>query len=321
MNINTPRHEPPRPAHDQRLVTIPTVRPDLRSRHLALICAIAVAIAAAFLMVWPQGARAATLVSPTAGQHLEWTMLRPTVAFDLAEKEQPKWVLLASDQGMTQTLRYCRQFTAVIFEDTQHLGCNVWATGVDAYGRDIVRNLEWGKTYYWQLVFTDVAGAEAKTEARAFAINNEPVTPGVGELSDKIFGQTFGDGTELNLGAAAFVNSALRVGKASSQRRSKNRFWINVKFEGGADLTTSYVRIKSKAGTRYVRLAATGTTSARATWVRSATERRLRPGRYEYQVFLKSAKNGSVVRSASRVIVVQTKGRRATRPVPSWTRF
>jgi hypothetical protein len=290
-------------------------------RMVARRTALAGLLAAFALVSTAGGVRAATLVSPAAGHHYDWVMLRPTVAFDIAQGEQPKWVLVATDAQMTKTIRYCRQFTGVMVEQRQHWGCGAWAVGADAWGRDILRPLEWGKVYYWQLVLTDAAGKEAKSEVRSFAIDNEPKGEDLGELSDRIFDSAFGDGTELNLGAAAFANSAVRVRKAASERRSKNRFWINVAYEGGIDLRRSYVRIRSKAGTRYVPLTSVTTTSARANWVRSASERRLRPGRYEYQAFLRSAKNGAVVRSASRVIVVQTKSKAPARKVPAWTRL
>lgn len=281
---------------------------------------VATCVLVAALAALPSAASGATLVAPVSGHHYEWLMLRPTVAFDLAEKERPKWVLVATDAAMAQTIRYCRQFTAVMVEQAQHWGCNAWAVGASAWGQDILRPLEWGKVYHWQLVYTDAAGNEAKTEVRSFAIDNEPKREDLAQLSDRIVDSAFGDGTELNLGAAAFSNSGVRVRRASSARRSKNRFWIDVTYQGAIDLRRSYVRIRSRAGTRYVPIASVKTNVARANWVRSSSERRLRPGRYEYQAFLKSTKNDAVVRSAPRVIVVKTKSKQR-RPIPAWRRI
>ena len=298
---------------------------DVIGRRRAGLGIATAALALVLALVMAPGAMAMTSVAPAPAHQFDWLMLRPTVTFDPAEKEEPKWVLLASDAGMTKSVRYCRQFVGVTGEDGGfHWGCGSWAIGIDAYGQDVLRLLEWGKTYYWQVVYTDATGKEAKGEVRSFSIKPEPPAEDLSALSDRIFDSAFGDGTELNLGASAFSNSAVRISKAASQRRSKNRFWIHTTYEGGIDLKRSYVRIRSKVGTRYVPVTSVATNVVRANWVRSASERRLRPGRYEYQAFLKSAKNGAFVKSPARVIVVQTKKRKVTaasQNPPAWTAF
>lgn len=284
-------------------------------RSLRVAAALVAVIAT---MLVPSTASAVTQVAPEDGAHLDWVQLRPTVTFDVADGEKPKWVLLAIDSGMTQTVRYCRQFFATYTPTGWHWACNAWATGTDWMGNDVLRPLAWGKTYYWHVAYTDAADVEQKTAARAFVINNVPNMLDPGTISDQIWGSVVSDGTTLNTGAAAFVNSGLRATGLHSVRVTRNRFRIEVAYEGGVDLSRSYVRIRSRAGTRYVRLTAMATKRAQATWIRSTAEQRIRPQTYRYQAFLKSTKNGAMVKSELRLLVIRT---RTTTTVPTWTPY
>lgn len=268
---------------------------------------VALAVALAVLAIAPATAQAATLASPAQGAHLDWVQIRPVVAFDPAQDEKPKWVLLASDDVMTQTVRYCRQFFAASVAGAYHWGCSAWAVGVDAYGFDIVRGLENGTTYYWQVVSTDANGAEVKSEVRGFAIDPMPTSQNPTAISDQVWGTVMGDGTNLNTGTAAFVNSGLKVTDIASVRVKRYRFRIVVKYEGGVDLSRSYVRIKSRAGTRYIPTTTYGTNRARAVWTLSTRERRLRSKRFTYQALMKSTKNGAMVRSPVTVLVIRSR--------------
>lgn len=272
-------------------------------------------VAAAAVLALPAQSLAATLVAPAAGAHLEWTQVRPNVAFDPAEGEQPKWVLLALDAEMKQTVRYCRQFSYVAVEGAYHYGCNVWAVGVDGYGQDVPRNVEWNKTYYAQVISTKDT-VEVKSEVRAFTIDNVPDAPNPGAVSDQAFGTAFGDGTELNLGAAAFINSGLKTNSIKSFRVKRARFRIEVRFSGPADISKSYIKVKSKAGTHNVQLTPYGPNRARGIWKMTSAEQHLRTRKYSYQAFIKSTKNGALVRTHQMVMLITTSKQPAP---PAWT--
>jgi hypothetical protein len=262
----------------------------------------------------PAQAAAITQVYPEPGQHLEWLSVRPIVAFDVAQGEKPKWVLLSSDHEMKTTVRYCRQFVSVVWQQKYHWGCNAWAVGVDWLGQDVIRPLTWNRTYYWQVVYTDAAGHEQKGRVREFTIDNQPATQSPGAISQQIYDSVYGDGTNLNLGAAAFTNSGVRTPTMKARRHSKYRFMIDVSYTGEVDLLRSYIRIQSSAGTRYIPLRANGTGKALGSWLQAAAERRLKTKKFTYQVFLKAKKNGAMVRSAPRILLI--KPRKAP---PAWT--
>lgn len=278
--------------------------------RLALRVALIIAITAAALILAPQRAGAVTVLSPTEGAHLPWMQLRPVVAFDVADNEKPKWVLIATDAGMTRTVRYCRTFGSTWYLSAWHWGCDAWAIGADPYGNDILRPLEWNTTYYSQVVYTDADGHEKTSAVRSFAIDNTPTFDDPGDISDQVWGSVMGDGTNLNLGAAAFVNSGLKVTSIRSARRSTYNFSIGIAYSGGADLSRSYVRIISKAGVRYLPVKTTGEGSAAATWKLTRAERKLRTRRFRYQAFIKSTKNGALVKSEVRVVLI--------RRIPHW---
>jgi hypothetical protein len=269
----------------------------------------------AMFVALPATAKAAgaTLVEPADGAHFDHLDLAPMVQFDPSKTadgktEQPKWVLLASDAAMTTTVRYCRQFVWATAGGAYHWGCNRWATGVDQYGNDQLLALEAGKTYYWQVVASGADGTgEVKSVVRSFAIDAEGSQPGVGEISGQVYGTAFDDGSYLNLGNAAFVNSGVRVGKLASVRLSGLAFRITLEHEGDVDYSRSYIKVTSRAGTRYLKVARIGTTLGAGTvWRLNAAERRLGTKRYQYQAYLKSRKNGAMVKSAARVVLIRS---------------
>lgn len=280
----------------------------------ALLLAILTSTSAVLLLLMPGAATAATQVDPVDGAHFTHLELATMVQFDPTAAEHPKWVLLASDPAMKTTVRYCRQFIWAATPDRAfHWGCNRWATGVDALGNDKLVPLEEDHVYYWQVVSADKDGKDVLSTVRSFAIDKEPVTPTVGEIGTKVMGTVFDDGTQLNLGAAAYVNSGVRVKTISSSRISTYGFRIRLTNLGTADLTRSYVQVKSAAGTRYLKLVPVAG-GAQAVWILNAGERRLRNKRFEYQAYLKSTVNSSLVRSQKRVVLVK-----ATKRIPKWT--
>lgn len=279
-------------------------------RATALVLSFGAVICA---LLAPAPAAAVTQVYPDPGAHLEWLQVRPIVAFDVPQGETPKWVLISTDHEMKNTVRYCRQFVSVTYKEAYHWGCNAWAIGADMYGQDVLKPLQWNTTYYWQVVYTK-NDVETRGAVREFTIDEQPDTPDPTEVSDQIWDSIFGDGTNLNLGAAAFSNSGLKTPTTKIRRKTRYRFMIDVTFTGGADLTHSYVRIKSKAGTRYLPLHAVSATKATATWPLSKSERRLKRKQYTYQAFLKSTKNHVMVRSAPRVVLIKKK-----QSPPKWT--
>jgi hypothetical protein len=276
----------------------------------------------AMLFALPATAKAAgaTLVVPADGAHFDHLELAPMVQFDPSktadgQTETPNWVLLASDAGMTTTVRYCRQFVWAMDNGAYHWGCNRWATGVDSYGNDQLLALEAGKVYFWQVVSTGADGtSEVKSAVRSFAIDAEGANNGVQDISEQVYGTAFDDGTQLNLGAAAFVNSGVKVSSISSTRLAGWNFRIRLTHVGDVDLTRSYIKISSRAGTHYLKVAAVGTGGAGTIWRLNAAERRLGTKRYTYQAFLKSKKNGAMVRSQVRVVVIRSGTRH-----PAWT--
>jgi hypothetical protein len=239
------------------------------------------------------------------------------VQFDPGTNEQPKWVLLATDAAMTQTVRYCRQFVWASSAGAYHWGCNRWAVGVDASGNDRLMPLESDKVYYWQVV-SKIKGTDTETlsAVRSFAIDKKPDSPSISDISEQVHGSAISDGTQLNLGAAAFVNSGVRVKSIRSSRLGRTVFRVLVGHQGSIDVSRSYVRIRSTAGTRYLPLKAVTGTQARAIFRLTASERRLKSKRFTYQAFLKSEKNGSMVRSPYRVIVIRAK----KASPPAWRR-
>jgi hypothetical protein len=257
-------------------------------------------------------AAGATLVEPADGAHLDHLELAPMLQVepskDAAGKtETPKWILLATDAAMTNTVRYCRQFVWASSANAFHWGCNKWATGVDAYGNDQLLALEAGKTYYWQAVSNTADGkGEIKSDVRSFAIDADPVGNDVADISKQISGTVFDDGSQLNLGAAALVNSGVRVKSIASSRLAPAAFRIRLSHVGTVDYSRSYVKVTSAAGTRFLKVAPVGTGGAGTVWKLTAAEQRLRTKRFTYQAFLKSTKNGAMVKSQARVVLIRT---------------
>jgi hypothetical protein len=215
---------------------------------------------------------------------------------------------------MKTTVRYCRQFIWAATKDGSfHWGCNRWATGEDQYTQaDKLLALEPGHTYYWQVVSTDKAGADMKSAIQSFTIDAEVAEPTVGDIGDKVMGTVYDDGTQLNLGAAAFVNSGVRVKTIASSRISNYAFRIKVTNLGGADLSRSYIQVKSAAGTRYLHLKKI-VGGSQAVWILNPAERRLKSKRFEYQAYLKSTTNAALVKSQKRVVLVKNV------VIPKWT--
>jgi hypothetical protein len=260
----------------------------------------------------------ATLVEPADGAHLDHLELAPMLQVDpstdsAGKTETPKWILLATDAAMTNTVRYCRQFVWASSANAFHWGCNKWATGVDAYGNDQLLALESGKVYYWQAVSNTADGkGEVKSAVRSFAIDADPVEQNIADISAHITGTVFDDGSQLNLGAAALVNSGVRVKSIVSSRLAPSAFRIRLVHVGTVDYSRSYVKVTSAAGTRYLHLAKVGTTGAGTVWRLTRSEQRLRTKRFTYQAFLKSRKNGAMVKSPPRVVLI--------RSAPKWRR-
>lgn len=277
-----------------------------RTFVVLLRISIVVAFAAAVLMIAPAKSRAITMLAPADGATLDWIQTRPVVAFDVPTGEKPKWALLATDAAMTQTIRYCRVFGAAWVNGGWHWGCDAWSIGVDSWGQDIVRPVDPEKTYYLQVVYTDKDNAEQKTTVRSFSIAALPEMGDISDISDKIWGSVYGDGSGLNTGAAAFANSGLKVNNIKSARQSRFRFTIALGYSGNADLAKSYVKVTSKAGTRYLPMTAGASGgAASATWLLSRDERALKRREFKYQAFLKSTKNGAMVKSVMRVLVIK----------------
>lgn len=278
--------------------------------HVRLATTLAlVALALVLSMLQPARAQALTQIAPEQGKHFEYLNIRPMVTFDLAEGETPKWVLLATDAEMKTTVRYCRMWTIAPDATGTHWGCNTWAIGTDWLGMDIPKPLEWGKTYYWNIAYTDKAGTELNSPTRAFTIDEEPAAVDINALSDKIFGSVVSDGSTLNTGASAFVNSGLKVASLASKRVKPNRFRIDVTFQGDVNLAGSYVTLRGPSGKRVLKLQRTGKNSAKAVFKRTTAETKIRDARFTYQAHLKSVKNGALVRSEARVILMRSKRR------------
>lgn len=261
----------------------------------------------------------ARLVEPADGHHFDHLERAPMVQFDPStgeggKTEQPKWVLLATDREMTRTVRYCRQFVWATSGGAYHWGCNRWATGVDQNGTDQLLALEAGRVYYWQVVSRGADGTgEVRSVVRAFAIDAEATGSSVQDISNRVNGTAFDDGSQLNLGAAALVNSGVRVRTIRSSRLAPVAFRIRLTHIGNVDYSRSYVKVKSAAGTRYLRVGKVGRSGAGTVWRLSAAERRLKTKRFTYQAYLKSTKNGAMVRSQMRVVVIRAKSR-----PPAW---
>lgn len=263
----------------------------------------------------------AKLVAPADGHHFDHLEVAPMVQFDpstdaAGKQETPKWVLVATDREMTATIRYCRQFVWAMTDGAYHWGCNRWATGADQMGNDQLVPLESGKVYYWQVVSSNADGSgEVKSAVRAFAIDAEASQPSIEDISNKVHGTAFDDGSFLNLGAAALVNSGVRVNSLQSSRLATYAFRIRGKHVGTVDPTRSYVKISSAAGTRYLKVANVGSGgTVQAVWRLTTAERRLRTKRFSYQLFLKSTKNGAMVKSPQRVVVLKAPAKQ-----PKWT--
>lgn len=291
-------------------------------------CGTTILLAIVAMLAMPIAAYAAgaTLVEPVDGHHFDHLERAPMVQFDPSKDDagtqlSPKWVLLASDRAMTKTVRYCRQFVWASAGGSFHWGCNKWATGVDQVGRDELRALEEDTVYYWQVVSNATeGGGEVLSEVRSFAIDAEPKGNSLGQIQDKVYGTAFDDGTQLNLGNRAFVNSGVRVSKINSSRLAPRAYRIHTTHVGAIDYTRSYIKVKSKAGTRYLKVASKGSNRAQSFWRLTTAERRLKSKRFTYQAFLKSAKNGSLVRSQVRVVLIRDKkASRARVKPPVWT--
>lgn len=263
----------------------------------------------------------AKLVAPVDGHHFDHLEVAPMVQFDpstdaAGKQETPKWVLLASDREMTKTVRYCRQFIWAMTDGAYHWGCNRWATGADQLGNDQLRPLESGKVYYWQVVSRSVDGkSEITSSVRAFSVDAEKAQPSIADVTGQVHGTAFDDGSYLNLGAAALVNSGVRVSSIRSSRLAAYAFRITGRHVGTVDATRSYVKITSAAGTRYLKVASVGSGgTVQTVWRLTRAERRLRTKRFTYQVFIKSTKNGAVVKSPVRVVLLKSPAAR-----PKWT--
>jgi len=291
-------------------------------RRVVRVALTLAAAAAALLVVAPNPAgaeEAATPVAPVAvalvepadGHHYDHLERAPMLQFDPGKDEngkhlQPKWILLASDAAMTKTVRYCRQFVWAMSAGAYHWGCNRWATGVDQAGNDTLLALEPG-VYYWQVVSKSNVkdAADIVSGVRSFAIDEEPKEASIGEISEQVHGTAFDDGTFLNLGAAAYVNSKVRVKTISSSRLAPYAFRISASHLGQVDASRSYIKLSSAAGTRYLKVAKYGTNSVRAVWRLSTAERRLKTKRFTYQAYVKSTKNGAMVKSQARVVLIK----------------
>lgn len=278
------------------LVALQTERPYLR-RALILAASLLVLLAPALSSA---NALAITPVYPSAGQQLDGLMVNPTVAFDIATGEKPKWVLLGLDPEMTQTVRYCRAFFAAMTSNSTrwHYACNSWATGVDAYGQDIIKPLTSGKTYYWQVVYTDSAGVEQKS-----AVNTFTIKPWDSTTSST-------SGSTLNTGAAAYALSGVRIPYIASRRIHSRLFQINVTYVGAMKRYSGYVIVTGRgvlSGYKKIKLnPVTGQPGKlRAVWYRSAGEAAIPNASYYYQAFVISAKNGAKVRSQKVSIVIR----------------
>lgn len=299
-----------------------TARPRPRASTTLLLLG-----AAMLLLALPAAAGAApTLVEPADGHHWDHLERAPMVTFDPGVDAQPKWVLLAADREMKTTVRYCRQF---VWAATQSAGlkwgCNRWATGVDQAGNDQLLALEPGKAYYWQVVAkkSPTDETEVKSEVRAFYLDAEAEEQSIAEISNTVHGTAFDDGTQLNLGAAAYVNSKVKVGMPKATRLAAYGFRLRVPTSGSIDATRSYVMVKSAAGTRYVKVKKVAG-GLQGVWTLNAAERRLKTKRFTYQVFAKSTANAALVRSRFAVLVIKSnKGTTATSggtvgTVPVW---
>jgi hypothetical protein len=268
----------------------------------------------------------ATLVAPADGHHFDHLELAPMVNLtpskDSAGKDEvPRWVLLATDREMTKTVRYCRQFVWAQTDGVFNWGCNRWAVGADQMGNDQLQALEAGTVYYWQVVSasTTPGGADIKSAVRAFAIDAETAKPedSIEAISNQVHGTAFDDGSYLNLGAAAFVNSGVKVSTIRSTRLATFAFRVHVQHEGEIDGSRSYVKVTSAAGSRFLKVKTGADGKAWALLRLTPAERKLRSKRFTYQAHLKSTKNGALVRSQMRVMLV--KAPKPKPKPPAWT--
>jgi hypothetical protein len=270
-----------------------------------LLITVAVVVTAAVLLLTPRVANAFTLVAPTEGQQVPWMQVRPVVAYDLATGEVPKYALLAQDKAMTKTERYCRQWGSAWIGSSWHWGCDAWAVGTDSTGQDIIRPLEDGNKYWLTFTYTDANGKDQTTKPIWFFVQAAPTFEDPSSISDQVMGSVVGDGTNLNLGAAAYVNSKLKVTNIRADRLSTYSLQVSIGYNGGVDLSRSYVKVTSKAGHHYIPLRQVGSGAARAMWTLTGPERKLKRRIFSYQAFLKSTKNGAFVKSVVRVIIVK----------------
>jgi hypothetical protein len=283
---------------------------------------LALLLGAALAIMWlPASAAAAiTLVEPISGTHFDDLERAPMVAFDPGVDAQPKWVLLATDPEMKSTVRYCRQF---VWAATQNAGlkwgCNRWATGADGQGNDILEPVKPGTTYYWQVVAktSPTDATEVRSEIRTFTLDPEQQEASIASVSDKIMGTVFDDGTQLNLGAAAYVNSKVKVAMPVAKRLSTYGFRLRVKTSGAINVSKSYIQIKSAAGTRYIKVKKI-VGGVQGVYTLNAAERKLKSKRFTYGVMVKSAANGSMVRSRYAVLVIKSV-KKKTSPANSGT--
>ena len=208
----------------------------------------------------PAPGEGARLVEPAAGAHVDHLTTAPMVQFDpgidkAGKQETPRWVLLATDAEMQSTIRYCRNFVWAVSGQsatstgTFHWGCNQWSAGTNQLGQDQLQPLEPGRAYFWQVVSkSNTEGApDVLSRVRVFYIDKDD-TESIEEISNRIMGTAVDDGTYLNLGAAAYVNSKVRVKTIKSQRLGRWTFRIRGTHLGGVDHSRSYVVVKSAAG-------------------------------------------------------------------------
>lgn len=276
------------------------------------------------LLLPSTGMAAPSLLEPADGTHFDYLELAPMLIFDPGVDVQPKWILLATDPEMKSTVRFCRQFVWAATQGGQlKWGCNRWATGADQYGNDVLKALEPGHVYYWQVIgaSSPTDKTEVKSDIRSFYIDSEVKQDSISEISDKIMGSVFDDGTQLNLGASAYVNSKVKVGSPSAKRISVSAFALKVKTVGGIDPSSSYIKVQSAAGVRTLKVAKISG-GVQAVWKLSAAEKKLKSKRFTYQVFTKSKTNGAIVRSRVGVVVIKSNAAKKTTtsvsPGPVW---
>lgn len=283
-----------------------------------LVLLIAIAATIIVTLALPSTASAIAIIAPVDTQQLKYLDVRPVFEVRPATGEKPKWILIgtAPEMKQEQTIRYCRQWFAKTHagQTGYNWACNAHSIGTDRWGNDITKNLEWGKKYYWKVIFTGADGKDRSSNTRWFRISDKPVLESPGSITNKIEGVA--NGTIVNVGAAEFKNSGLKVTSIRSVRVSGSRFRIEVRYQGNLRIRQSVISVKGPRGTKNVKLRGFGRNRLKGTIYSPVSERRTTNATYRYQAWLKSSKNGSWVRSVPKVMIVRTK-RRST---PTWQR-